>query len=229
MNDGFMERILYSCPEKCTDAPNEGVAIPKEIKERLADACENLFENRISSKDRLVRLTKEARYRFVAAEREWHEKIHSPDFPSEMEAFYAKMPSQLGRLILILHEMKRAVGQTNSDLVDEKTVSEAKQMADYFLAHAHIALGMLTLTREELQVDKAMRWIQKRGMSVVSIRDIITFKVAGCNKKTTAMTLMKNIHDYGYGYFNQNENQLIVIPNTSANQQMLESKAGKGI
>jgi hypothetical protein len=210
LRDGLIERVLLACPEKCVDLPNYGVSISSEIKAAYLDGIQKLFDLRSFGQRQIV-LSEAALQAFVAAEVVWHQKINGKDFAPEMEAFYSKAPSQLGRLVLILHELKRATGLTTLDSVSEETVKDGRQLMDYFLSHAHLAKGMLSQSKEESQVEKAVKWIEAKGLTLVGPRDIYTNKVAGCRKKTEAITLLEKIYDYGYGHWAEKKHHLIFV------------------
>jgi hypothetical protein len=90
----------------------------------------------------------------------------------------------------------------------------AKALADYFLNHAHEALGMVMQTREERQVEKTVQWIEKRGLFVVNPRDLTTYKVAGCNKASQARAMLHSLQDFGFGYWNPEADRLIFFQKT---------------
>lgn len=208
IQDGLIERFLMACPEKCSQPPNKGVAIDQAIKKAFTALINQLFDQR-STEDMLFKFSDQAAEAFVDAETKWHQAIKSADFPSEMEAYYAKAPSQLGRIILLLHLMKNLSESKKSEFVSKQTVEEARQLTDYFLAHAHTARNMLTQNKDEHQVERAISWIQAKAMTCVGPRDIYTYKVAGCKTRSSAVALLRKIHDYGYGQWAEKEHHLV--------------------
>lgn len=208
IEDGLKERFLFSCPPANTEEPTTGIEIPAEIRNSLNACLRKIFEARPSELD-TIPLSNASQEVFLEARREWHGLIHSEGFPAEMEAYYVKMGNYIGRFALIIHEIKRATGETNADMVEEETMLQAKSLADYFLNHAHVALGMVMQTREEQQVEKTALWIRKKGLHVVSPRDLTTNKVAGCRKASLAKGVLQALQDYGFGYWNPEKDRLI--------------------
>lgn len=216
IEDGMKERFLFCCPPPNRELPTTGLAIPEELHEELSNSLENLFNNR-PEQELTISLSKMARNAFLEARQEWHRITIEPDFPAEMEAYYVKMSNYLGRLALILHEMKRATGKIRIDMVSETTMLEAKALADYFLNHAHLALGMLQQSREGQRVEKAVAWLKKKHLTLVSPRDLLTNKVSGCLKASEARMLLKAIHDYGYGYWDKETGKLLFFQDSVSN------------
>lgn len=210
VEDGMKERFLFCCPLPNNEPPKMGSAIPAAIRSGLDASLRKIFDSRPDDAI-TVTLSQGAADVFLAARQEWHWLMQSDEFSRDLEAYYVKMQNYLGRFALVLHEMKRAIGETDSDIVSEDTMREAKALADYFLHHAAIALGMVMQTREEQHVEKAIRWIQKKNLYIVNPRDMVTNKVAGCKKASEARTLLKTLSDYGYGYWSAETDRLIIF------------------
>lgn len=216
VEDGMKERFLFSCPKPNTEPPKTGVKIPDEVQKALKEALEKIYQTR-TVQEVTIALSVEAQDEFLKARQEWHQKQQSDGFPSEMEAYYVKMVSYLGRLALVLHEMQRPINSQDCNVIDKTTMQHAKALTDYFLYHAAIALGMVRQSHEEQRVEKALKWIKKKGLSVVSPRLLVTSKVAGVKKATEARHLLRAIHDYEYGYWNEATDRLILSQDSVSN------------
>lgn len=214
--DGMKERLLFSCPLPNKEPPTSGIKIPLEIHTAMAVCLRKTFQERPAQLV-TIGLSEGAQQVFLEARREWHRITNAEGFQSEREAYYAKMGNYIGRLALVLHEMKRANGESDSNEVAEETMQQAKSLTDYFLSHAHVALGMVMQTREEQQVEKIAQWIQKRDLTVVSPRDLTTNKVAGCCKASQAKAMLQTLHDYGFGYWNGETGRLIFFRDAVSN------------
>lgn len=198
MNDGMIERILFSCPPRCLDLPNEGLDIPPEIQEAFTACVHQLFNQRSDSLKTLI-LSPEAKTCFVKAEREWALATQAEDFPREMEAFYVKIASYLGRFALILHCVKQATQETASEVVEESTITQAKALADYFLNQAHIALGLFHRSPETELIKDTLAWMLKKDRETFTPRDLQIGRKRKFPKASKAEEILKLMADYGHG------------------------------
>lgn len=208
IDDGMKERFLYCCPAPNDELPNKGISVPPNVKAATISLLTTIFSRRTVEKV-TVGLSPEAADLFHRYKKESHIEVHSDDFPKEMAAYYGKMISYLGRLTLILHEVKQVQG-ANEDAVSAETMKEAKSLADYFLSHAKVAFNYLHQTNEEQKILAVWEWISRKKLPVVSPRDIQTGKVARCAKASEAKTLLKLLSDYGYGYWNPTTSRLVI-------------------
>jgi hypothetical protein len=208
MNDGLIERILFTCPSKRLDPPNGGISIPSDVRSAMYTCVEQLFRNR-SEELVTIALSDEARRQFIEAETEWHQAIHSEDFPKEMEAFYAKMSNYLGRFALILHTMKRITGESISETVEIATIQEAKKLADYFLDQAHQAMRLFKRNPQEELVHETAAWLKKKGYDSITSRDLQRKRGHRFKTSSKSKEILEKLADYGYGTWNSEQNEFI--------------------
>lgn len=210
--DGMKERFLYACPPPIIDPPHNGRKIPDEIRNALA-RCLRAIYNARTQETTITPLSPDAQALFLDARTEWHNAIHSPtvaETDAESQAYFVKMESNLGRLAMALHAIRRASGEETADAIQADTMRRAKTLADYFLNHGRIALRLIMQTPEDRRIETTMAWIRKTKRSVVKPRDLVTGKVAGCRKATQATITLRALGDYGYGLWQEETLSLIV-------------------
>lgn len=169
-DDGFIDRLLFAYPDigpdRWTDAGVDEAA--QEAVERLFSRLYELDGAEMPSGDvvpRVARLGPESRTLW----REWYdahqEEYRDEHLPSSLKGTWAKLPSQLARLALILH-IGHAVdaGQAVGAVVSSETLAEAADLVDYFKEHARAALGELRTPRPQLE-ERVLRGLKERGPS----------------------------------------------------------------
>lgn len=167
-DDGFIDRLLFAYPDigpdHWTDAGVDQAA--QAAVERLFSDLYDLKGTEApdgSVQPRVARLGPDAR----ALWREWYEETaeeHRDErLPSSLKGTWAKLPSQLARLALILH-VGHAVdaGQTVGATVGVETLAEAIVLVDYFKEHARAVLGELRTPRPQLE-ERILRGLAAHG------------------------------------------------------------------
>jgi hypothetical protein len=167
-NDGFVDRILWSWPEDMDDSWEEA-AISQDAK----DDMEALFEllRRLGyDEDHLdgpapvvVNLVPEAKERLIS----WYGEnaAEKKAVARELRNVWSKMPSQLGRLALVLHAGETVAPQDPDATLDDviagrckthvaaelslATLESAIRLVDYFKAHARRVHGALHRRRPD--------------------------------------------------------------------------------
>lgn len=198
-DDGFIDRLLFSYPDigpdRWTDAGVDEAA--QAAVERLFSDLYDLAGAEMPSGDivpRVARLDSQAR----ALWREWYDthqdEYRSETLPSSLKGTWAKLPSQLARLTLILH-VGHAVdtGQAPSANVSSTTLAEAADMVDYFKEHARAALGELRTPRLQLE-DRLLAGLRDRGACTARTihREVLRESVKADRVKATLERLLED-------------------------------------
>lgn len=169
-DDGFIDRLLFAYPDigpdRWTDTGVDEAA--QAAVERVFSDLYDLTGAEMPSGDivpRVARLGADARQlwqRWYDATSAEHRDEH---LPSSLKGTWAKLPSQLARLTLILH-IGYAVdaGRTVGALVERGTLEAACDLLDYFKDHARAALGELRTPRPQLE-ERVLRGLREVGPS----------------------------------------------------------------
>lgn len=169
-DDGFIDRLLFSYPDIGTDRwSNAG------IDEAASDAVEGLFSilydtvgAEMPSGDivpRVARLDHDA----LALWGKWYdanaEEQRDDQLQSSLKGTWAKLPSQLARLTLILHITHACDrGEAVPAWISAETLTAGADLVDYFKEHARAALAELRTPRPALE-DRVLRGLRERGPS----------------------------------------------------------------
>lgn len=167
-DDGFIDRLLFAYPDigpdHWTDAGVDQAA--QAAVERLFSDLYDLTGAEMPSGDvvpRVAHLGGDARRLWG----EWYEenaREHRDEtLPSSLKGTWAKMPSQLGRLALILH-IAHAVdaGARPGAQIPEETLAGAIVLVDYFKDHTRAVLGELRTPRSQLE-ERILRGLREHG------------------------------------------------------------------
>jgi hypothetical protein len=198
-DDGFIDRLLFSYPDIGSDHwTNEGIDEASQAAvERLFSGLYDLVGAEMPSGDvvpRVARLGPAA----MALWGQWYDanaaEQRDERLPSSLKGTWAKLPSQLARLALILH-VGHAVdaGQSVPAIIAEHTVADAADLVEYFKEHARAALGELRTPRSTLE-DRVLQGLRDRGPSTARTvhREILRESVKLDRLKSTLERLLED-------------------------------------
>ena len=198
-DDGFLGRVLFSYPEAqpalWTDAEPDADVIKRHdrIFKKLFD-----LQASYSGNPRTVRFAPEARKLFVEFYNRNAVEINSPGFPYSLRGAWAKMAGYCARLALILHMTSVASGNTDDEEINEESMDGAIRLIGYFKSHVRKVSRRLRPNPEGERLERAVDWIRRHG-DKATLRDICTYKVAGCRQREQAQSLFRDLEEAGLG------------------------------
>jgi hypothetical protein len=125
-------------------------------------------------------------------------QLADPALPDHLGGPYAKLEGYGARLALILHLCRIVTGEADHEAVDERSVTAATALIDYFKAHMRRVYARLRATRADQRAETAFRWIQAHG-GVCTVRDLQRQRVAGITRASQAEKLLRDLVDLGAG------------------------------
>ncbi len=142
--DGFLDRLLWSYPEAVPDRwTDDGIRLETVVA--VEGVFQALYERRgtldetDSAEPVVITLSAEARELW----QEWYAartgELEQPGFPRRLRGAWAKLPSQLARLALILHALR----DMDSQQLSVETLGHACDCLEYFKGHAQRVYGLL--------------------------------------------------------------------------------------
>ena len=199
-DDGFIDRLLFAYPDVGPDRWNdEGVDEAAQVAVgALFSRLYDLEGAEMPSGDivpRVARFGGEAR----ALWREWYDansaETRDDKLPSSLKGTWAKLPSQLARLTLILH-IGWAVdaGQSVSSVVPESTLAAACDLVEYFKEHTRAVMGELRTPRSQLE-ERVIRGLQEHGPSTT--RTVQMEILAGATKYDRVKSTLERLLEDG--------------------------------
>jgi hypothetical protein len=201
--DGFIHRILFGFPPQFERQWSEASISPEVLEgyhlawhalRRLAPDTDGNDEPH----PKVVNFDDEAKMVFVAWIQDHYREMDSELFPEHLRGPWAKMPAYCARLVLVLHMIRFVCGEAKHETLDNVTVLRATVLTEYFKAHAKRVYARLHVTEDDKRVSAGLRWIRGHGNSA-TLREFVTYRVAGCKKRVDAEILFHEFEDRGYG------------------------------
>ena len=206
IKDGFIERFLFIYPDR-----KKPVFTWEGIDEKLVDmyssvldklfALEAPIDETGTMEPQVVRLSDEAKEIYAEWENGLYDEMFSDDFDSRLELPWSKMGIQMCRIALIIHYLRWAEGETESEFeVDKTTLLSAMELINYFKEHYKKVVDQLHSNEEDQRILDVIEWIKKHSIDgVVTKRDLQMNRVGGCKKASEVDDLMNTLQDLGYG------------------------------
>jgi hypothetical protein len=198
-DDGFVDRLLFSYPNIGRDRWSSA-----GVDEAVLASVEGLFANlydlvgaEMPSGDIVPRV---ARFDAEAAQLwgQWYnandDELRADELPSSLKGTWAKLPSQLARLTLILHVTRAAdSGLPVPATIDAETLAAGADLVEYFKEHARAALAELRTPRSTLE-DRVLQGLRDKGPSTTRTlhRDVLREKVKLDRLKATLERLLED-------------------------------------
>ncbi len=179
INDGFLERYLFSYP---LDLPAVAEGF-REIEEPVArcwrDVVEYLlalnpqgdFESEEETRPRLVHLDAAGREAWVEFTRQHAAQLNSEDFPAYLRGVWSKMRGYGARLSLVLHFLRVACGEVQTEDIDGDSVRAAAILIGYFKAHYQRVAARMGADPQIDAANCVLSWLKRNEKSDFSHRD----------------------------------------------------------
>ncbi len=138
-------------------------------------------------------------------------EINRGDMPEEFRAPWSKMESYAGRLILILHLVKRVLDLTG-EKVEVDTVMEGWKLIGYFKAHAWKAYYELrSIAGPQDALSRLRNWISRhQELEQFALRDVLGAKIPGIDKAEIAKHLLNKLAEEGVGKWSEDGGKFMV-------------------
>jgi len=206
VNDGFIERICFTYPEKNTDTSFPEFNMSEEIKTEIWKLFKTLNEIEYNGKSEFINLSPEAYKLF----KDWQEELSRLNivekvFPSVLEGAIAKMDKITARIALVIHIARYYTEETDCvEELDATSMKYAISMAKYFISQAYkVYTQVLHQNMLEGRINKVISWIKRRkegnkaNWNVLNSRELEQGGLIENSKD--GEPLIKMLYDYGYG------------------------------
>jgi hypothetical protein len=201
--DGFVHRVLLSFPEKLPQSnPRD-----RFIDPALAAAYAALLKKLLGMKGVLGTdgaMMPIALPLSLAAEEVWNDwldghcaEMNHPEFSPALAGPWAKMKGYAGSYTLIFEVVRCAEEGVEPSSVDAESVRRAIRLIDYHKSHARVAYPLMKATEESLEVRRAVKWMQKRGVTSVTPRELQQARIV--ETADAARKLLLAMEQRGYG------------------------------
>lgn len=198
--DGFIHRILFSYPDPVHQVWTEEI-ITSDV---LTNYHELFNELRgLPNDQQVLTLDQEAKEYWVKLFNENLDEMAAIDFPENLRGPWAKMPSQLARITLIIHCVRYATRETKKEQVDKVSMAKAGLIIDYFKSHARRVYSQLSESLEDKQVRRILEWCKKHKKDIFTTRELRLAKL--CKSIEEIDTLFKKMQKRGFGTIQKNQ------------------------
>ncbi len=201
LEDGMSARFLVSYPNLMLQEISDEIVSPESVGQ-MEGLLEGLYGLEPQSSEghydpRLVEMAPHAYTEFNAWQKVNNDHINSLSEFDPRRAAISKMPSQLARITLILHEVMIHTGESrNPFVVDPETVVRAGMIADYFVANVDRVWQVLSESKPDRQARQLHTWLCRQAKSV-TVREILRYGVAGFRSDTEAEGALRYLEAAG--------------------------------
>jgi hypothetical protein len=192
VDDGFLDRFLFSCPEAPKDIGEQWREVSEEARTAWEDAVRELLslsmrqEPGKPERPVLLALDGAARHSWEGFTQALADEVNAEDFPPHLRGPWAKLRSYGARLALILRCLRWAYSRSSGDAlgeVDGPSMDAAARLVDYFKSHTRRVHCVLDADPRHRDAGRVLRWITnsvnsannanlEQGEKVVSVRDV---------------------------------------------------------
>ena len=196
--DGFIERFLMLFAKPEIKDVRRGAVDPAPLEEwskllhRLLDTCAIGPDTEIQT----VRFDDRAQELFYD-QVNLHRKLMR-SFPAKAVGIARKIEAYAGRIALVMHLARYYSGESvNPLLADGRDVEAGWALARWFERHALLARGLMSLSDEDLVLQKVIRWMTKQG-GEAALRDVMRSDVLGKHvSRIEVQAVMERLQECG--------------------------------
>jgi hypothetical protein len=164
-NDGWLDRFLWSYPADLPARGERWQVVSEDARNDWRDVIDKLLAQPMSQGDDgeprpyLVKLT-------LCGRKAWQEfteghaaELNDDRFPDHLREPWSKFFGYCGRLALIVHMLRWACGEVESQEVSGTSVARAVRLVDYFKNHTKRALAMLGADQRTEDAKRVWAWV----------------------------------------------------------------------
>lgn len=207
--DGFIHRLLFSCPPEAELAGWTDDEVTEEDELDWQHTISRLLILKPSKPEGSSERPKRLQFSpdGKKAYTRWYDhlvaEMSHEDFPRELFGPWSKLKAHCARFALIIHLLRVVCDETGTAQsegeVDAEDVGRAATLCEYFKAHFRAIYLRLQQTREDQDVETFLAWLERKRKTTCTIREICQANVCGIKRRTDAEKLIKAAADRGYG------------------------------
>lgn len=207
IDDGFVERILFSYPDDFPIIELKDMPIPDEHKSAYIDACDTLYYRMKDPANdaEIIRLDPQASKAFTRYYNSLNAEIRQPDFNSILEGAWIKLTGYFARFTLILHSLHWAARSPLAERkhdISREIVLLAIKLIEYYKSHTTKVYSFLAADEVDKRLQRAAEWIREKMPDLkCTTRDLQKANVCGVKKKAEAEQLISELVSGGYGTY----------------------------
>jgi len=170
---GFLARFLFSTPNSTVGSREyESVPIPAAIESEYKEFIYRLLEFASSGQTGTIKYTPEAHAEAKALHDEFEPTLCNGDSPA-LEEWGGKFEGKVARIAAILHIAQHV--ELAADIpISGETYAQARNIGDYFIAHAHAAYNQMGAADDQATSDAKyiLKRLLEKDTDEISKRDL---------------------------------------------------------
>lgn len=176
-DDGFADRILFSWPMPSPVVEETWTTIPEDVRAVWASAYARLRHPQMidhtqdgmvtGQRPVIVRLSADARTAYQRFTADHAAEVNAESFPAHLRGPWSKLKGYWGRLALIVHYLRWAVGEVASDRsdVDAESARRSSLLVAYFKGMARRVYDAMSADPRLVLARKVWAWIVRKWSS----------------------------------------------------------------
>jgi hypothetical protein len=167
--DGFFDRILTSYPIPLDATPESWMEIAPETLHDYRACLANLRDLSMvlimdgpvvkGYRPFVVRLTSDGRQEWLRFTQEHAEELNDPDFAPHLRGPWSKFRGYCGRFALLIHFMRWAAMEIETEDVDGEDMRRAVELVRYLQSHARKVYAAMDADRRVREAKRVVTWL----------------------------------------------------------------------
>jgi hypothetical protein len=209
--DGFIDRVLLSYPAEPAVVEENWQSVGETTRAKVRDLFAKLRSLEMvpvqvagtvtGMRPYVVKLTACGMRAWQELTRQHAQERNAEDFPPILAGPWSKLRGYCARLALILHFLRWAGGELDSDKadVDGHSMKAAANLIAYFKAHARKVYAIMDADPMQGAARRLLRWIEQNGLERFTRREAYrTMRGAFCRSVDAIDPILAILENHGF-------------------------------
>ncbi|MFS0779273.1 DUF3987 domain-containing protein [Neobacillus sp. 3P2-tot-E-2] len=197
ISDGLIERILFCYPNSFPPYWSEQ-EIPPQLEEIYEETLFKLYQIKLTEEPIVVLFIGGAREIYEKWHNETVEESEDAKFTELLKGHWAKLRGYCISFALIIHLLRLADGEKESEKITEMDIQGAIRLANYFKSHF---LKLVSFANSDIETQRVMNVLGKikQEGGTITTRTVYSNGWCGIRSAEDAKQLFELIESYGWG------------------------------
>ena len=176
--DGFLDRILFAYPEPLPATGEDWRCVSEDAREAWERVLKFLWALHPEADDdggtrpHFVRLDSTGRKAWEDFTHALANEVNADGFPPCLRGPWEKFRGYGARLALIVHLLRKATGEVDSEDVDGESLKRAAELVRYFQSQTRKVYAVLEADRDAEKAKRLLEWIHRERKTEFKSRDV---------------------------------------------------------